>query len=478
MKYLELKALVKAIQPLVKDAFINKLDFVDKKTLQLRLRKFTLIARPPDFFFVDDKKHLEALKKPLSPTMAFRKYVSKGVLKDVEIIPNNRIIKLTVRGARQEFYIFIEFFGSCDFILTDTNLKILALLKYYKNKNRELRIHNTYIIPESHHNVDDAAVNGKEIMEKQKKGFWENESKSKESPDKIKMFQKKTLEKYLRQKDEFEKKGKYILENLNEIQKEFNKARASKQTSFKFNSFVFSTDKGITKQAEEFFEKSKKLKEKIAKIEKLLIKKKKPKKTKEMLETIPCTEFYAKYHWFFSSSGILCFGGRSAQQNEEILKNLVKKEDLILHTDLPGSPFFIIRGKKIDKQTIQEAAQATVSYSRYWRNSYSQGIADVFRPDQIKKTKDLPIGSFLVEGKVEKVSAVLEIAIGVEEVEEGKYSVIGGPTPAILQKAKKYVILQPGDINKPQILKKISERLRIPKPEIEKFLPSGKYKLI
>lgn len=517
MKYLELKNLVEAIQPLISGAFIDKLDFINEKTLQIRLnqktnlRKLVLVAKPQDFFFVNEK-HLESPKQPLSATMAFRKYVGRGILENVEILPNNRIVKLSVNSALQKYYIFIEFFGSCDFILTDTDLKILALLKYYKDENRELKVHNTYIVPKSHFELDDDnksttksinlvannTTNDQDIV-KQQSRFWDDNFKESqpsapvEGKERIEMLQKTTLEKYLKQKDEFAKKGKYILENLSEIQNEFEKARANRKNSFKFGSFSYLTDKNPSQQAQAFFEKSKNLKEKITKIEQILkhaekAKRKKKEQAKEMFEIVECTEFYAKYHWFFSSSGFLCFGGRSAEQNEEIMKNLVKKDDIILHTDTPGSPFFIIRsdGRKIDEQTIQEAAQATVSYSRYWRNGYSSGIADVFAPNQVKKTKNLPVGTFLVEGKIRKVSAILELAIGIKELETPQndtakvniFQLIGGPTSAILQATKNYVILQPGKISKPEILKRISEKFKVSKPEIEKFLPSGEYKLI
>jgi len=525
MKYFELKKLVETAQPLIKDVFVDKIDIINKKTLQIRLnqkieqRKLVLIAKPQEFFFIGEQR-LEAPKQPLSATSAFRKYLNNCILKDVEIIPNNRIVKISFKKhcivshdidftstKPQTFYLFIEFFSSCSFILTNADLEILALSRYYKDKNRELKVHNLYIVPESKEiplpvvapasNIhllqkqqQTKAFNN--IFDEQKKQFWENFEKSQSSAslkgeEKIEMFQKATLKKYLRQKDEFAKKGKFILDNLYKIQQEFEEAKKDLKECINLDigGVILSLDLNKTpqKQARDFFEKSKKTKEKIAKIEQMLKKAEKNKRKKEsqksskkLLEIKECTEFYTKYHWFFSSSGFLCFGGRSAEQNEDILRNLVKKDDIILHTDTPGSPFFIIRSdiRKIDEQTIQEASQATVSYSRYWKNNYSAGIANVFAPYQVKKEKNLPLGTFLVEGKIRKMRAILEIAIGIDKTNQ----VIGGPTSAILQEAKNYVILQPGKKSKSEIMKIISEKLKIPKPAIEKFLPSGEYKII
>jgi len=541
MKYFELKKLVELVRPMVVNMRVDKIDLIGKQTLQIRLnqrqeaRKLFIIAQSQEFFFADEKR-LEAPKLPSQVAMAFRKYLEGAVLEDVEIIPNDRIVKISFKKYPSEiFFLYFEFFGTCNFVLTDADQQILALLKQFKDKYRDIKIHKTYILPESHVGavVNPVSNSCKEtpspvdsegdILNEQRKRFWENLEKEQSNSqikgnEKVQMLQEVILKKYLRQKDEFAKKGKHILENLDEIQQEFEKSRENRLKSFKFGLLVFSADKTPPQQAQDFFDKSKKLKEKIAKIEQILKKIEKAKRKKnmlthleKMLEVKECAEFYAKYHWFFSSEGILCFGGRSAEQNEDVLRTLVKSDDIVLHTDTPGSPFFIIQSnrRKISEQTIQEAAQATVSYSRYWRSGALEGIADVFTPNQIKKTKNLATGTFLIKGKIKKVRAILEIAIGIKkaddeisqygdkewreidenereidkdgrEIDENRreVEVIGGPTAAILKQARKYIILQPGKISRPETLKRISEALRVPKPAIEKFLPSGEYKII
>ena len=49
-------------------------------------------------------------------------------------------------------------------------------------------------------------------------------------------------------------------------------------------------------------------------------------------------EWYEKFHWFFSSEGFLCVGGKDATSNEVIIKKHLEKNDLVLHTDMAGSP--------------------------------------------------------------------------------------------------------------------------------------------
>ena len=58
-------------------------------------------------------------------------------------------------------------------------------------------------------------------------------------------------------------------------------------------------------------------------------------------------EWYEKFHWFFSSEGFLCVGGKDATSNEVIIKKHLEKNDLVLHTDMAGSPFLSSRtGRK------------------------------------------------------------------------------------------------------------------------------------
>ena len=116
------------------------------------------------------------------------------------------------------------------------------------------------------------------------------------------------------------------------------------------------------------------------------------------------TEWYEKFHWFFSSEGFLCIGGKDATSNELVIKKHTDKDDLVLHTDMAGSPFFVIKdGQKAGEETIQEAAQAVAVYSKAWKLGHTS--ADVFyvKPEQVTKEAKpgeyIGKGSFMVYGK-------------------------------------------------------------------------------
>ncbi|MEK6900828.1 MAG: NFACT RNA binding domain-containing protein, partial [Nanoarchaeota archaeon] len=104
-------------------------------------------------------------------------------------------------------------------------------------------------------------------------------------------------------------------------------------------------------------------------------------------EKVPRTkEWYEKFHWFISSEEFLCIGGKDATSNEIIVKKHLEPDDVVFHTEAPGSPFFLVKGGvKASEVTFQEAAQATAVYSKAWKMGHS--MAEVFsvKPEQVSK---------------------------------------------------------------------------------------------
>ena len=185
-------------------------------------------------------------------------------------------------------------------------------------------------------------------------------------------------------------------------------------------------------------------------------------------------EWYEKFHYFFSSENILCIGGKDATSNEIIVKKHVDKDDLILHTDMAGSPFFIIKdGQKAQKETIEQAAQAVAVYSRAWKLGHT--TADVFyvKPEQVSKEakpgEHLTKGSFMVYGKTTYLHPTVEYAIGFTQNQ-----IIGSPVSAMQSKTKNFVIVIPGREKKSALAKKIKSKLGGGElDDIIRFLPAG-----
>lgn len=250
----------------------------------------------------------------------------------------------------------------------------------------------------------------------------------------------------------------------------------------------FDLTKSIEENAAKYFEESKKAKKKLEGAKKALAETKKKldlllkqeeqfiqeeiqKQTKKEKKR----EWYEKFHWFISSEGFLCLGGKDATSNELVIKKHTDKNDLVMHTDMAGSPFFVIKnGQEAGEQTIKEASQAVAVYSRAWKLGHAS--ADVFyvKPEQVtKETKagdgHLAKGSFMVYGKTNYLHPKLEYAIGLIGEE-----IFGGPRTAIEKQTSNFILVIPGKENKGALAKKIKHKLKGGDlDEISKFLPAG-----
>ncbi|MBU0470355.1 MAG: DUF814 domain-containing protein [Nanoarchaeota archaeon] len=185
-------------------------------------------------------------------------------------------------------------------------------------------------------------------------------------------------------------------------------------------------------------------------------------------------EWYEKFHWFISSEGFLCIGGKDATSNEIVIKKHLEKEDLVFHTDMAGSPFFVIKnGQEAGETTLDETAQAVAVYSKAWKLGH--GSADVFyvKPEQVTKEAQsgeyLQKGSFMIRGKTTYIHPKLEYTIGL--VEE---KIIGGPVTAVKTKTNNYLVIISGREKKSSLAKKIKSKLKGGDlDDIIKFLPAG-----
>jgi predicted ribosome quality control (RQC) complex YloA/Tae2 family protein len=249
-------------------------------------------------------------------------------------------------------------------------------------------------------------------------------------------------------------------------------------------------NKNVDENASVYFEKSKKAKKKLQgakdaledtknKLAKLLKeefkfmedeKVKQEEKNKKQRKR----EWYERFHWFISSEDFLSIGGKDATSNEIIIKKHMEKDDLVFHTDMAGSPFFLIKnGLRAGEKTIEETGQAVAVYSKAWKLGH--GSADVFyvKSEQVSKEAQsgefMAKGSFMIRGKTHYLHPKLQIAIGLLDGET-----IGGPVSAISKRTNNYVIIITGDEKKSSLAKKIKSKLKGGDlDDIIKFLPAG-----
>ena len=245
-------------------------------------------------------------------------------------------------------------------------------------------------------------------------------------------------------------------------------------------------NKGIEENAEVYFNKAKKIKKKLAGAKEALErtskehKKLKLKKEKEeALMPSPTAspikkEWYEKFHWFISSEGFLVIGGRDATSNEIVIKKHTDNNDLVLHTDMAGSPFFVIKAEKgkIPEETIKEAADATCSYSKAWRLGLTDSSVFYVKPEQVSKKAQsgeyLTKGAFMIYGKTNYIENKMNLAVGSKD---GR--IMGGPVEAVKKNCEKFVEIKQGREKTSDIAKKIRKKINGDLDEIIRALPAG-----
>ena len=246
--------------------------------------------------------------------------------------------------------------------------------------------------------------------------------------------------------------------------------------------------KSLEENASSYFEKAKKAKKKIAGAKKALEKAREKQKCLEEKKDVEIkaaeakkektkrkAQWYEKFRWFRTSEGLLVIGGRDATTNEIVVKKHTVADDIVFHTDMAGSPFFILKceNKKPSEQSLKEVADATCSFSRAWKLGLgSQKIFHV-NPDQVTKEAKageyLTKGSFMIKGKTNYIDNKINAAVGIAD--DG--AVMAGPVEAIKKHCRQYVELEQGSEKTSAIAKKILKKIGGDLDEIIRAMPSG-----
>jgi predicted ribosome quality control (RQC) complex YloA/Tae2 family protein len=243
--------------------------------------------------------------------------------------------------------------------------------------------------------------------------------------------------------------------------------------------------KKLEQTANEYFEAAKKARKKaetarevVAKFRKELeLLEQKQIREEKKIETKPkrAAEWYEKFRWFISSEGFLCVGGRDATSNEVVIKKHVDKNDIIFHTEAPGSPFFVIKteGKKPNELTRQETADATASFSKAWKMGVTATEVFSVAPEQVSKQAPsgeyMPKGAFMIKGKRTFYQAKMQVAVG--KLSDGK--VMCAPESAVKAHCSAYVVIMQGKDKPSDCAKKISRKINAEIDEVLRVLPAG-----
>ena len=256
--------------------------------------------------------------------------------------------------------------------------------------------------------------------------------------------------------------------------------------------------KSVEQNAQEYFEKAKKQRKKldgarkaleislkkredlVAKGEEKLEKAKQQQKEKELKSKVK-KEWFENFRWFYSSEGFLVIGGRDATTNEIVIKKHTEPKDIVFHTDMAGSPFFVIKvssqgGKGPGESTLKEVADATLAFSRAWKMGLQTTPTFWVKPDQVTKEANtgeyLPKGAFMIRGKTNYMTTDPTCAIGLmKDIHKDK--LMCAPISAIKAHCDKFIEIVQGNSKPSDIARTIKRKFGGELDEIIRLLPSG-----
>ena len=261
-------------------------------------------------------------------------------------------------------------------------------------------------------------------------------------------------------------------------------------------------NKSVEENAGKYYEDSKKLKRKLENVKAAIenvaeLEKKFQSKTEQETPQIKeRKKWYEKFKWFISSSGFLVIAGRDATQNENIVKKHAEHEDFLLHADIPGASFVLIKsqGKPVDGISMKEAAEFSAANSKAW----SKGIGNVdvyaFRPEQATKPEgSLPKGSFVIQGqRIWFKDMPLKQSVGIKiDREKNIAKINSGPVMAVRKNSDYFITIQPGHRDSFEISREIKTKFllkcrpedryfidRLQISDIQIHIPSGRGEIV
>lgn len=230
------------------------------------------------------------------------------------------------------------------------------------------------------------------------------------------------------------------------------------------------SEKSLEQNASLYFERAKLAKKKLSGLRKAMLnlEKKASQKEKKAMEK-PLSkkrkrQWFQVFHWFKTSDGFLVIGGRDARSNETVVKKHLDKQDIFLHADIQGGSACVIKtkGKKVSKESLQEAAQFAAVRSKAQQQQLSSVDVYAVESNQVSKSapsgEALGTGAFMIYGKRQWFRKTpLQFAIGLLKENKG-FLAMGGPPKAVKKHCIASFEIMQGKQRKSDVAKELLKR--------------------
>ena len=124
-----------------------------------------------------------------------------------------------------------------------------------------------------------------------------------------------------------------------------------------------------------------------------------------------------KFREFSLPTGTKIFLGKNAKNNDELVRLYKGKENVILHTVKPGSPFCVIDKLKPTKTEIKEAGIICASKSQDWRDNKKDIELHQFTGKDVKKPFWLKEGTWRL---IKKPKVIIAKKVDIKNWEKKK----------------------------------------------------------
>jgi len=104
-----------------------------------------------------------------------------------------------------------------------------------------------------------------------------------------------------------------------------------------------------------------------------------------------------KFRELTIASGANIIMGKDKKSNDELMKQYKGKDNTIIHTSSPGSPFCVIKDPNPSKQDITTSGAICAGYSQDWRDNKKDVTVDVFTGKDILKKWWMKSGTWKVK---------------------------------------------------------------------------------
>lgn len=133
--------------------------------------------------------------------------------------------------------------------------------------------------------------------------------------------------------------------------------------------------------------------------------------------------WFEQFNWFYTSDNLLFISGKTAEQNEMIVKKYMDLADVYLHSEVFGSGSGVIKNPyklnipEFHPSSLIEAGMFLISHTKAWGTGVPDSAYWV-RPEQVSKTPEsgeyLTKGSFVIRGQKNSIPVhKMEMGFGI-----------------------------------------------------------------